>query len=608
MLKQILMGLAFAFFATNTMTSAEDVKGTFLDMFRGTIDNVSFTQRDEAPVADTVNPAECASRALGYLNGNPMPEHNWQCQFSLGPLGIPCLAPIVPANEFGVDPVSLGDTDLRMELQFSHMKEMCGRTEETDAERGVRNLVRAYQKDDGFCWCNPSAATGTKVEGLWVMTWAMQFELRSLCDEFRRTHAETARTAARELIEGFKKITLYENELAYVPGIAPWRDGVWLRVGWCQEHARQYPQLIESLVDYAETFDEAEALTLACAYADGILATVQKDMNELRVDPETGSFRGHSHMHSNVFWGMAHLGEVTGQAKYTNWAKIACEKMWETGTDFGWIPEYSPDSGANEICVLGDFVPASLYLAKTVGPYWYDRVDRIVRNTLVKSQFTVTKEFESLFRSLHKNVSEEEIQKALNQVRRLEGGFVAQSSFYGDWVAFPAEMGTTGMYTNGIQMMGCCPPSGMQALWAWWRAAIEARDDGIYVNFALTRDSEWGQLTSYSAADGRLDITCKKGGNWYLRIPGWTIRESAKLTRNDKSSDLTFGGPDSAYVVVKGVEPGEQLTLTWPVPTFTQTVTYHGQELQLHWTGPEVTAMRRPEKVFLPMYPAPKNN
>lgn len=587
---------------------AEEPSDFSLKMFRGAIENVAEAPKPKEPGQDPFIPADSARKAFHYLNGNPMPEHDWQCQFSLGPLGIPCLAPIVAANQYGVDPVSLGDSDIRMEIQFLQMKEIAGITETTAAEQGVRKRVRGYLKEDGLCWCNPSAATGTAVDGLWAMSWTSQFELRSLCEEYRHTKSESVRTTAKNLFNGIKRLTLWEGNLAYLPGLAPWRDGRWLRDGWCREHARQYPQVLEALVDYAETFNDKEALSLACSYGDGVIAGLPKDLNELKVDPETGFFRGHTHSHTNVFWGMAHLGAVTGEEKYTKWAATAIEKVWQNGTDYGWIPEFSPDNNANEICVLGDFVPASLYLAKTVGPLWYDRVDCTVRNTLARSQFQVTDAFLKLFSSLHKNLSSEELQKALDTVRRLNGGFVSQTSMSGDWVLFPEKIGSTGMYTNGIQMMGCCPPSGMNALWAWWNAAIEERPDGIFVNFALTRNSECGRLTSYAMADGRLDVVCEKPGAWFIRIPGWTKREGVTLQVNGSPQAVQWGGPEDAYVVFDKAVKGDTLEIQWPVPSFTQTFPYHGRELKVQWTGSEVTAMRRTEPVFLPMYPELKEN
>lgn len=114
-----------------------------LDMFRGAIENVAEAPKPKDPGQDPFIPADSARNAFQYLNGNPMPEHDWQCQFSLGPLGIPCLAPIVAANQYGDDPVSLGDSDIRMKIQFLQMKEIAGINETTAAELGAENVSAA---------------------------------------------------------------------------------------------------------------------------------------------------------------------------------------------------------------------------------------------------------------------------------------------------------------------------------------------------------------------------------------------------------------------------------------------------------------------------------
>ena len=94
---------------------------------------------------DDVDLCQMARRALNYLRGNPVPERDYECRFELGPLGIPVQVPSgVPPNQYGYDPISLGDTDCRMHSQFVHMREMAGESEPCAVELGVARRCLLY--------------------------------------------------------------------------------------------------------------------------------------------------------------------------------------------------------------------------------------------------------------------------------------------------------------------------------------------------------------------------------------------------------------------------------------------------------------------------------
>ena len=119
------------------------------------------------PVPDDVDLVQMARGALNYLRGNPDPARDYECKFELGPLGIPLHLPFgVPPNEYGYDPISLGDTDCRMYTQYVHMREMAGVAEPDEVELGVQRRVMGYLGEGGLAWINPAAWTGEPVEGL----------------------------------------------------------------------------------------------------------------------------------------------------------------------------------------------------------------------------------------------------------------------------------------------------------------------------------------------------------------------------------------------------------------------------------------------------------
>ncbi|MCC6443997.1 MAG: hypothetical protein IT210_11150 [Armatimonadetes bacterium] len=575
--------------------------------FRGEIREISRAFAPGPPQADDINLSEMARNALNYLRGNPDPARAYECKFSLGPLGIPCHYPeIAPPDEYGYDPVSLGDTDCRMDWQYAHMREMAGEPEADAVEKGVRARIRSYQKEDRLVWVNPVAYIGQPISGTWATTWSSAKLMQSLAESYEREGNAEDIEEARAIFRALKAITLWDGDRAYYPGIAPYRDGQWLKIGWCADHGRNYPFIVEPCVRLWEVSGDEEALDFARAVAEGFLSGVQPDQREMKIDPETGAFQGHVHLHTHAVWGVAHLGAVLSESRYLDWAGRAYEFVRASGADYGWYPEFIPQSEyRSEICVVGDMVSTGVWLARGGMPHCWDHVERTVVNMLSQSQFFLTPGFLALFHRIHQGRPSEEIESAIRELRKLEGGFAAQPAF-DDWVSYPDKMGEPGTSANGLQMMGCCPPEGMRGLWEAWQGALEERREGVYINMALTRSHRAAKVTAYQPACGRLDIEARRPGDYFLRPPAWADRTSAKLLRNGQNEALRWCGPAEAYVKCPALLPGDMLTVTWPVPAFAQTfvptsVPGRQQPVTVRWTGNRVTGVE-PQGSYLPMF------
>ncbi len=568
-----------------------------------------------------------AGAALNYLRGNPDPQRNYECKFSLGPLGMPAHVPLLPPNPYGFDPIALGDTDCRMDWQYAHMREMTGEAQADAVEAGVRRRIRSYQRADSLLWMNPGAWAGTLqtpsvIEGLkheWVSTWASGKWLISLAEEFGRSREARVAGEARAVFQALAHLLCWDGKRAYLPyGPAPWRNGEWLHMrdagknaGWGGEHSRNYPFFVEPMVRYWECCGDEEALAAARAVAGGHLDGIQPDMEELRIDPETGAFCKHVHLHTHEVWGVAHLGAVTGEARYLDWAERAYRFVLSQGTDYGWYPEYIPQSEyRTEICVVGDMVSIAACLARGGRPEFWDHVERAVRNELRRAQFALTPAFVALFRSVHGDKTPAEIEAALVELQKLEGGFVAQAAF-DDWVGYPsASMGAPGLYANGIQMMGCCPPEGMRGLWEAWQGIVVARPEGVFVNLPLSRDHEAAGVTAFRPEDGAMEVEARQGGDYFLRPPAWADLDTVKLRLGAEPVALAWGGPANAYAYCQGVQPGAHLTLSWAVPRFRQVFTPQSvpgrdQSVTVEWLGNTVLGVS-PKGRYLPMFDTPK--
>lgn len=575
--------------------------------FRGEIQSLPQATCLYTPEPDDLDLSQMARDALNYLRGNPEPARGYECKFSLGPLGIPCHHPeIAPPNQYGYDPVSLGDTDCRMDWQYAHMREMAGEIEQEHVERGVRQRVTSYLRDDHLAWINPVAYIGEPIDGYWVGTWTSAKLLVSLSEEHARTGDLAARKEARAIFEALRGIAQWDGDKAYYWGIAPYKEGEWLIRGWCEEHGRNYPFIVEPCVRYWECTGDEEAVELAKAFTEGFLAGSQPDQRDLRINPDTGSFQRHVHCHTHAVWGVAHLGVVLGEQRYLDWARRVYDFVLANGTDFGWYPEFIPQGEyRTEICVVGDMVSLGAWLARGGWPHYWDHIERTIRNELRRSQFFLTTEFTALFNELHRDKPKEVVEEAIAELRRLEGGFVAQTSF-DDWVSYTETIGQAGLSRNGIQMMGCCPPEGMRGLWEAWCGVVEEKPDGVFVNMSLTRDHPVARVTANRPESGRLQVEIRKPVTHYIRPPAWVERDAVRLTRNDSPAPVAWGGPADAYVVCPDSVAGESIELSYPVPAFRQTFTPtsvpgRDDSIAVRWVGNTVVSVE-PRGRYLPMF------
>ena len=582
------------------------------ETFRGRITPKALPAAADRPaVKDDLDLAAMARAALNYLRGNPDPARNYECKFSLGPLGIPCHVPLVPPNKYGYDPVSIADTDSRMDTQYANMRDMTGQTEPDPVELGVRRRILGYQREDNLSWANPSALTGKTEEGEWATTWASGKLMMALAENYKRKGDERDREKARAIFLAVKGLASWDGKRAFYPcGPSVYKDGKWITDGWAEQHSRNYPAVVEPCMRYWECCGDQEALDFARAVAEGFLAESQPNMREQRINPETGEFAGHVHLHTHAIWGVAHLGAVLNEKKFLDYASAAYDFVLSKGTDFGWYPEFVPQGEwRTEICVVGDMVSLGAWLARGGQTRRWEDVERTIRNEIERSQFFLTPAFLDLFHKLHADKPREVVEEALGELRKLEGGFVAQAAF-DDWVSYTESVGQSGMNANGIQMMGCCPPEGMRAVWEAWRSVVEDRPQGVFVNLALSRDHPSARVTAYRPEAGRLDVEAKKAASFFLRPPAWADRAAVRIAHDGRDTPFRWGGPENAYALCENARPGELFTLSWRPESFTQvfepaSIPDRTQKIAVHWLGNTVVGVEPPGK-YLPMFAGEK--
>ncbi|MCX6622611.1 MAG: hypothetical protein NTY38_16380, partial [Acidobacteria bacterium] len=272
------------------------------------------------------------------------------------------------------------------------------------------------------------------------------------------------------------------------------------------------------------------------------------------------------------------------------WCRRLLEFYLSRGTDFGWIPESITAPRRSETCAVADVINIAEWVAQCGYPHYWDTMERFVRNYIRQAQFFITPEYEALYRSLHPGENGE---KGLQMARKLQGGF-------------QGAMGLTDRVWSGnrMDMMGCCVPEGMRAVYTAWKNTVHRDAGGVRVNMSFHRDAPEARVTSLLPDQGRLEVTARINHNFYLRPPAWTPREDVRLYRNGLPRPTLWRG---AYVFVEGVNAGERLALTYPLLSFEQQDTIPTEpnqperKLRVSWVGNTVVRLE-PGGSRLPLY------
>lgn len=545
----------------------------------------------KTPPSKDIDLVSMATAAMNYLIKSPRKELNFEPVFQVKPL----LCPPAPT---GHDPIVPGDTDCRMDWEFIYMREISGSQEGLEVEKGLRNRVLGYVRQDGLAWVPPGhymegdVYKGAVPKGSVASTWATAKIIRSLSETYERTRDRDALALARKMFLALRQLATWDSGRAYYEGgSGAWKDGKWVK--------RQQPTAaVEQLVRYWEVSRDAEALDFAIALSEGLIASPEllKDQRGAVIKP-TGEFSGHMHSTLHGVWGVAHLGAVLKESRYTEWAKRAYDYANSHSMGTGWISAALGDLPVrqlSETCATSDMVSLAAWIARGGYPEYWDHVERYVRNYLVQTQFFITPEYQALYRRVNSNKSKQEIEAGLERMKDFEGGFIGNPA-PNSWINWMVTDEYINRY-NGqrINIFGCCVPEGMRALYTGWSSVMISAEDDVLVNTSFNKNSAEAQVVSFLPQEGRLTAVAKKSANFFLRPPSWANRENVLAYVNGQKTDVSWGGPGMAYVKFPRTRTGDELTITYPVLEFTQKVdlSYAGRPdlvFQIKWRGNNVT-------------------
>ncbi len=531
-----------------------------------------------------------AEWALNYLTETPRKDLGYEPVFQCHPLRCP------PAPA-GQDPVVACDTDARMDWEWYYMREIAGSAQGAEVEAAFHKRIRDYIDAEGKVWSHPGCFNEGNTQAKYerkdfvVHIWGATKILQSLSEDYARTKNPQSKALAHKVMLALKRIAAWDDQgRCWLPcGMGALKaDGTIVPNGWNSQPA----PIVEPLVTYWLATGDDAGLAFAKAYAQGMMNNLQPGGIRFTQDGKGVQggfpFGAHSHATMHAVWGIAHLGVVTGEPRYVDFAKNVWDGLLARGTGTGWFPA-GPDN-CDETCCVSDMISVAALIGQSGRAEYFDFAERYLRNYISNLQFIVTPQFEAYYRERNKDVDESQLQAGLLELRKFQGGIIGGSGLND----FENEL-LGG--ASGFEMFGCCAPEGMRAIHTCWINTIDRYEAsplgpaGVYVNLSFNRDSKWGRVVSFMPEAGRLTVKTAVDEPFFLRPPHWASREEVRAFAGTKSIPVNWSGDYVRF----DVPAGEEITITYPLVVFTHRVAglwsgAPGLNMTFHWLGNMVTS------------------
>lgn len=344
---------------------------------------------------------------------------------------------------------------------------------------------------------------------------------------------------------------------------------------------------IEGLVLFHEATGDKATLELA-----GRLAAYHLE-NATRPDGSRGRhISHHTHSYLNTLRGLLLYGMTTGQRQYVDRVDATYRNAVAKMITPSGVIAHDIDGGATEVASAGDVAQLALWLHdQTNNADLLDDVERIVRSRLLPSQIIEPPPLKPA-----REGSADELRDLSNRMVGAIGGVCG--------------------HTSGKSSITDITAAALQTLIDVYHHIAERDEQGVWVRLHFDCDREYVRVRSARGNDARLSVQVPGAEDLFVRVPGWTPRDSVRLWVGGKPAPIRWKG---TYVVILGSPDGIQAELHYALPRRTTTETsrmqyYHtparlfGPSAKpyaytLHWRGDEVVAAS-PVRDYFPLYPA----
>jgi hypothetical protein len=295
---------------------------------------------------------------------------------------------------------------------------------------------------------------------------------------------------------------------------------------------------------------------------------------------EFGTFHPHFHHGLYALMAVCEYGVAADDRKVLE--RVDACYRWARGIGdpvVGFYPEWMTyDYKTVEICEVADLVWLALYLTRAgIGDYW-DDVDRWVRNMYAEGQYRDVAMLGSASQGAPANpAGQPTVQE------RMVGAFFG-------WLT-PNSAGT-------CHIMHCCTANGARTLYPVWDSIVKPDGDLVRVNLLLNRASPWLDVDSYLPVEGKVVLRIKEARHVAVRMPEWCVPFEVSVTVDQQARRPQVR---DRYVYVRDLQPGNQVTLTFPVSERVLERVMAGETYRVRLRGANVVGIE-PGAARYPLY------
>ncbi len=465
-------------------------------------------------------------------------------------------------------------------------RHMSGSKEGMEVEKALKELLLSYFDQDGLRY-HAQHAWNSKV---YSSMHELGFILNGLVTWYLETEDKKVRKTTDKLIKRLLEISIRKTaEMGMLipgeeeTGCCYFPHEVYTRQGW--ELTSNSIVLFNAapllaLVRYYEQTNNQDALVLAEGLTNYLSSS---DKRYSRCFDYDGRFMGHFHATMWAVAGILRYGMVSEKKQIVRWAKKVYDWALRQGSTSGWFPEVvgirDPKEETCETCCITDMIHIGIMLAKAGYEEYWSNVERFTRNQLIENQVSDLNQIKVSHRERRdtEKIAYERIRE------RALGGFWADSSV--------SDRSPYNMFG------GCCCAMGARALFLVWDSIIEKRPQGVYVNLALNRDSQWLEVVSYRPYQGKVKLIIRDAPTVFIRIPEWA-GERIGLYVDNKPGVIQWTGN---YLKLDELTKGQEVTVTYPLKKEQKMERIGGREYELSWRGDTVISISPKGKVY-PLY------
>ena len=549
-----------------------------------------------ASIPETLDLAERASLAINGLGGTLDPA--MEC-LPFGQVHFQCRRPVM--HHWSSADLGCGAKVLE---SFPLMRIMSGSTQYEDREAALRDNLMARVRDGLFWdtvdprrpWRNIYGDSDKRYgagrdEDFCIPSHAARM-MRAVMVTWQATGDERYRRAAEELAAGMRRIAVDKDDYSFYPEKGGWGEPTtYPRSGWADTaEARDETEGVEGsmtgyhahpvyasglwhrltgsvvALDLARRMarycmqprfwggvpDPNHARSRALGFPEHIAARLPDPAHT--AGGELGHWYSHFHARATVLRGLLEYARAAGDGRIMEFVRRGYEFTLGQGiARIGWINCYPGATNNMEGCATGDLVALAIRLTDAgMGDYW-DDVDAIARNQLVEAQLVDAE-------ALRRVAAAATAEKDPASFRPSEASFerVIESSL--------------GIYAGLFQPAGaslpwsmlCCTGNGTQGLYYAWEGIVREDGDRAQVNLLLNRAARLLDVDSWLPYEGKVEVRNKAALRIAVRIPRWVDRRALRVAVKGRPVPAEWVGN---YIVFAGLEPGEIIALTFPVPT-----------------------------------------